>query len=130
MAPKLGDLTFVEERGENYRDLTPTLQNFYLDGIPFGSPLLRQLTIEELDLTPEIIPYMRQLTSLEILKLISCRVWNASFAPLWTEPTTLFLPSLSLFVMQHSIAVDNDVYFAELGQKCAAARPSLKLFIL
>jgi hypothetical protein len=131
MGPKLEDLTFVDETALDYRDLTPTLETFCLDGTPFGSSLLRRLTIKEMELSPEIIPYMRQLNSLEILNLISCRVWKSSLSPLWSdsEHTTLFLPSLSRLVMERPVAVDRDHKFTELRERCTAVRPSLNLSI-
>jgi hypothetical protein len=131
MAPKLEHLYFAENTA-NYWDLIPIMQIFCINGVPFGSTSLRQLTIQKAEVGPEIISYMRQLDNLQTLKFVSCKLWKASFAPLWTsssEHTSLFLPSLAPLRMESAEVDDRFGDFAEIREKCAAARPSLELII-
>jgi hypothetical protein len=128
MAPKLDDLSLDEY---NSFDLTPMLQTLWHKGIPLGSTLLQNLTIRQGEFGPDTTPYMRQLDNLQTLKLISCTIWTTSLAPLWTfsENIPLFLPCLRSLVMEYSTSADGDHKFAEMSKECAAARPSLKLYI-
>jgi hypothetical protein len=131
MAPKLEHLAFGHATGEEYLDLTPMLQTFCFNGTLLGSTLLRLLTIEGMELGPEIMSHMRQLSTLKNLALLSCRISKAFLTPLWTpsEDMTLPLPSLCALVIENSDERDGDGKFAEMREKCAAARPSLKVFI-
>jgi hypothetical protein len=131
MAPKLENFHFGDDIEEEYLDPAPILQIFCSDGTAFESTSIRKLTIGGMELGPGIASYMRRLHNLHTLELFSCGIWRECIEPLWTSSghTIVFLPSLRVLSLQHSEGIDGDDEFAEMREKCAAARPSLKVFI-
>jgi hypothetical protein len=98
MAPKLENISFGSQIAEGHLDLAPTLQTFCLNGTPFGSTVLRQLTIEGMEFGAEIVSYMRRLHNLQTLELSSCRICKAFLTSLWTSSEHMTLLLLSAFL--------------------------------